>query len=75
MLEWLCVVSQDHGRSQVAGSTHEILGLCPLLDRVIGYKVDKNLNLRLGKWRIPDGKVESGLRSYSELLGGSPRPC
>jgi hypothetical protein len=59
----------------VTGFTHEILGLCPLLDRVVGYKVDKNLNLRLGKWRIPDGKVESGLRSDSNLLDGSPRPC
>jgi hypothetical protein len=27
------------------------------------------------KWRILDGKVESGLMSVSELLGGSPRLC
>jgi hypothetical protein len=33
----------------VAGSTHEILGLCSLLVRVVGYKVDKHLNLRLGE--------------------------
>jgi hypothetical protein len=29
--------------------------------------------LRIGKWRILDGKVESGLISDSKLLGGSPR--
>jgi hypothetical protein len=40
---------QDYDRSRVAGSTHEILGLWSLLVRVIGYKVDKNLNFRLGK--------------------------
>jgi hypothetical protein len=28
----------------VAGFTREILGLCALLVRVVGYKVDKNLN-------------------------------
>jgi hypothetical protein len=28
-----------------------------------------------GKWRILDGKVESGLMSDSELQGGSPRLC
>jgi hypothetical protein len=33
----------------VASFTHEILGLCSLLVRVVGYKVDKHLNLRLGK--------------------------
>jgi hypothetical protein len=47
MLEWLCLVIQDHGRSQVAGPTHEISALCSLLERVVGYKVDKYLNLRL----------------------------
>jgi hypothetical protein len=31
----------------VTGSTHKISELCSLLDRVVGYKVDKNLNLRL----------------------------
>jgi hypothetical protein len=31
--------------------------------------------LRVGKWRILDGKGESGLMSYSELLGGSPHLC
>jgi hypothetical protein len=40
---------QDHGRSRVAGFTHEISGLCSLLVRVVGYKVAKHLNLRLGK--------------------------
>jgi hypothetical protein len=39
----------DHDRSRMAGSTHEILGLCSLLVRVVGYKVYENLNLRLGK--------------------------
>jgi hypothetical protein len=39
---------QDHGRSRVASSTHEISGLCSLLVTVVGYKVDENLNLRLG---------------------------
>jgi hypothetical protein len=33
----------------VAGSTHEILGLCSLLVIVVGYKLDENLNLRLGE--------------------------
>jgi hypothetical protein len=33
----------------VAGPTHEISGLCSLLVRVVGYKVDENLNLRLGE--------------------------
>jgi hypothetical protein len=28
-----------------------------------------------GKWGMLDGKVESGLMSYSELQGGSPRLC
>jgi hypothetical protein len=37
-------------------------------------------NLRLGgatrgKWRILDGKVESGLMSDLELQGGSPHLC
>jgi hypothetical protein len=40
---------QDHDRCRVAGSTHEISRLCSLLDRVVGYKVDKHLNLRLGE--------------------------
>jgi hypothetical protein len=31
--------------------------------------------LSVSKWRIPDGKVESGLISGSELLHGSPCPC
>jgi hypothetical protein len=33
----------------VAHPTHEISGLYSLLDRVVGYKVDKYLNLRLGE--------------------------
>jgi hypothetical protein len=64
----------------VAGSNHKISGLCSSLDRVVGYKVDENLNPRLGgeirgKWRILDGKDESGLMLDSELQGGSPRLC
>jgi hypothetical protein len=39
----------DHDRSRVVGSTREILGQCSLLVRVVSYKVDKNLNLRLGE--------------------------
>jgi hypothetical protein len=35
---------KDHDRSRVAGSTHRISGLCSLLVRVVGYKVDENLN-------------------------------
>jgi hypothetical protein len=47
---------------------------------VVGYKVDENLNPRSGrairgKWRILDGKGESGLMLDSELQGGSPRLC
>jgi hypothetical protein len=64
----------------VAGSTHEILGLCSLLIRVVGYNVDENLNLRSGeatrgKWRILDGKGECGLMSDSKLQGSSPCLC
>jgi hypothetical protein len=64
----------------VAGSTHEILGMCSLLVRVVGYKVDVNLNLRpsgviRGKGRILDWKDESGLMSDLELQGGSPCLC
>jgi hypothetical protein len=65
----------------VTGSTHEILGLCSLLDILVGYKVDKHLHLRLGeetqvsKWRILDGKGESGLMSDLEQMGCSPRIC
>jgi hypothetical protein len=71
---------QDHGKSRVASSTCEILGLCSLLVRVVGYKVDEKLNPRLGgairgKWRILDGKGENCLMSDSELQGGSPRLC
>jgi hypothetical protein len=71
---------QDHSRSRVAGSTREISGPASLLVRVVGYKVDENLNPRPGgaireKWRILDGKGESGLMSYSELQGGSPHLC
>jgi hypothetical protein len=40
---------QDNGRSRVASSTREISGLCSLLVRVVGYKVDKHLNLRLSE--------------------------
>jgi hypothetical protein len=40
---------QDHDRSRVAGSTREISGLCSYLIRVVGYKADKHLNLRLGE--------------------------
>jgi hypothetical protein len=63
---------QDHCRSRVAGSTCEISGLCSLLVRVVGYKIDENLNPRpggaiRGKWRILDGRGESGLLSNLEL--------
>jgi hypothetical protein len=71
---------QYHGRSRVAGCTHEILGLCSLLVRVVGYKVDKNLNpgpsgATRGKCRILDGKGDSGLMSDSELHSGIPCLC
>jgi hypothetical protein len=33
------------------------------------------MKLRVIKWRILDGKVESGLMSDSEFLGGSPHLC
>jgi hypothetical protein len=64
----------------VAGFTREIVGLCSYLVRVVGYKVDKNLNPRSGgeireKWRILDRNDESGLMSDSELQGGSPHLC
>jgi hypothetical protein len=64
----------------VAGSTREILVLCSLLDRVVGYKVDENLypspgGAIRGKQRILDEKDESGLMSGSELQGDSPHLC
>jgi hypothetical protein len=64
----------------VACSICEISGLCSLLVRVVGYKVDENLNPRQGgairgKRRILDGKDESGMISDLELQGGSPRLC
>jgi hypothetical protein len=31
--------------------------------------------LRVNRWRILDEKVESGLMSDSELIGGSPYLC
>jgi hypothetical protein len=48
------------------------------LVRVVGYKVDENLNARprgaiKGKSRILDGKNEGGLMTNSELQGGSLR--
>jgi hypothetical protein len=49
VVEMTMLSKQDHGRSQVVGSTHEISKLCSLLVRVVGYKVDKLLNLRLGE--------------------------
>jgi hypothetical protein len=70
---------QDCGKSRVAGSTREILGLCSFwLEWLV--KVDENLNSRpggatRGKWRILDGKDESDLMSDSELRGGSPHLC
>jgi hypothetical protein len=33
--------TQDHGRTQVAGSTREILGLGSFLVRMVGFKVGK----------------------------------
>jgi hypothetical protein len=61
----------------VASSTREISGMCSLLVRAIGYKVDENLNLRLGgairgKGRILDEKEQRDLMSDSELQGSSP---
>jgi hypothetical protein len=41
-------------------------------------RIDGNLRLggaTRGKWRILDGKVESGLMSDSELQCGSPHFC
>jgi hypothetical protein len=40
---------QDHDRSRMTSSTRDISGLCSLLVRVVGYKVNENLNLRLGE--------------------------
>jgi hypothetical protein len=49
VVEMTMLSKQDHGRSQVVGSTHEISKLCSLLVRVVGYKVDRLINLRLGE--------------------------
>jgi hypothetical protein len=64
----------------VAGSTREILGLCSLMVKVVGYKVVEILNLRSGgvirgKWRTLDENDESGLISDSKLQGGSSHLC
>jgi hypothetical protein len=46
----------------VAGPTSEISGLCSLLARVVGYKVDENLNMRLGEetkgWQVENTRWE-----------------
>jgi hypothetical protein len=42
-------------------------------DRLVVYRRPDGATR--GKWRILDGKVESGLMSDSELKGGSPRLC
>jgi hypothetical protein len=42
-------------------------------DRLVVY--GRSGGATRGKWRILDGKVESGLMSNSELQGGSPRLC
>jgi hypothetical protein len=39
-------------------------------DRLVVY--ERPGGATRGKWRILDGKVESGLMSDSELQGGSP---
>jgi hypothetical protein len=64
----------------VAGSTRKISGLCSLLVRVVGYKVDENLNPRpgeaiRGKWRILNEKGKSCLMSDLNHQGRSPRMC
>jgi hypothetical protein len=67
--------NQDNDRSRVAGSTREILGLCSLLVRVVGYKVDENLNLRLGeetKGRQAENTRWEGLE-LSDVRFGAPR--
>jgi hypothetical protein len=40
---------QDHGRSQVTGSTRKIRALFPSWFRVVGQRIDKYLNMRLGE--------------------------
>jgi hypothetical protein len=53
---------RDHCRSQVASSTRDILGLCSLLVRVVGYNIDDNFNLRLGEgtkdWQVENTRWE-----------------
>jgi hypothetical protein len=72
---------QDHSRSRVTASTREISGLCSLLVRVVGYKVDKLLNLRLARklraimWSITRWEGWEWIRRYSGPLGGIPRLC
>jgi hypothetical protein len=66
---------QDHDRSRVAGSTHEISGLCSLLVRVICYKVNKLLNLRLAKetkgWQVEYHRM--GRVRVDKKIFGAPR--
>jgi hypothetical protein len=78
-LEWLCLVN---------GTTVEVKWSVPLvifwdcapywlewlvITLMTTLIWDWVRELRVGKWRILNGKVESGLILDSELLGGSPR--
>jgi hypothetical protein len=72
---------QDHGRSRVAGSTHEILGLDPFWLEWLILKLISDLNLRLGEETMGQhveyhwmGRMRVDKR-YSGLRGGSPCLC
>jgi hypothetical protein len=62
---------QDHGISQVAGSTHEISGMCSYLVRAVGYKVNENLNLRLGEETKGRQVENTGWKGESDLISYS----
>jgi hypothetical protein len=66
---------EGHGRSWVTGSTHKISELCSLLDRVVGYKVDKNLNLRLDEETKGQQMENTGCDGWewSDVKFGAPR--
>jgi hypothetical protein len=79
-LEWLCLVNRTTVEVEWLVPLTRFQDYAPYLVRVVGCKVDENLNLRSGgatrgKCRIPDGKGQSCLMLDSKLQGGSSRLC
>jgi hypothetical protein len=60
--------TRDRAPSHDGGSMWFMLAIGLWLYGRLGWTIRE-------KWRILDGKVETGLMSDSELQGGSPRLC